>query len=350
MADPLLLSTVDDLLADLCTAEALAGAEQDGWAGPIWDAVEEMGLSRLGIDEQSGGVGGEFADAIAVLGVVGRYAAPVPLAESVLAGWLLSSARLVLGPGLTTVVPGRPEDTVRLEGGALSGDWHRVPWARRAGHVVALVEDRDSWWVVRVDAAACDVEHRANLAGEPRDTLRLDRVGPLDLVPAPVGARPADLRARGALTRAAMMSGALDAIGRLTSSHAQERRQFGRALSSFQAVQAHLVVVAQQAALVAMATGAAARALERGSGTFEIGAAKVLADRAAGVATAAAHQTHGAIGMTYEHHLQHLTRRLWSWRQEYGRAREWSSRLGWSLHAAGADHLYPVVAGTPGGR
>lgn len=344
------MSTVDGLFSDLCTVENLAGAERDGWAPELWTAAEEIGLSRIGFDERYGGVGGELSDAIAVLGLVGRHAAPLPLAESVLAGWLLSSAELELTSGLTTVVPGRPEDVVRVDSGGLSGRWHRVPWARRSEGVVALAQWRGGWHVARVATAACSIEHHVNLAGEPRDTVVLDRVVPLDLVRAPASVRPAALRLRGALTRVAMMSGALETVSRLTCAHAQERHQFGRALSTFQAVQAHLVVTAQQAALVAIATRAAVRALERGDGAFEVGAAKMLAGQAAGVATAAAHQTHGAMGMTYEHRLQHLTRRLWAWRQEYGSAREWSGLLGWDLHAAGPDRLYPAVAGSMAGR
>ena len=39
---------------------------------------------------------------------------------------------------------------------------------------------------------------------------------------------------------------------------------------------------------------------------------------AAGIGAAIAHQMHGAIGFTQEHQLHYLTRRLWSWRDEFG--------------------------------
>ena len=35
-----------------------------------------------------------------------------------------------------------------------------------------------------------------------------------------------------------------------------------------------------------------------------------------------------AMGITEEHSLHHLTRRLWSWREEGGTERFWSARLG----------------------
>ena len=45
-------------------------------------------------------------------------------------------------------------------------------------------------------------------------------------------------------------------------------------------------------------------------------------------ATRAAHQAHGAMGMTREYPLHHSTRRLWAWRHEAGSAGEWAQRVG----------------------
>jgi acyl-CoA dehydrogenase len=114
-------------------------------------------------------------------------------------------------------------------------------------------------------------------------------------------------------------------------------------VAQFQAVQQHLVTGAQDAALVGMAAEVAARAAERGTATFEIAAAKVLAGQAAATATRAAHQAHGAMGMTQEYPLHHLSRRLWAWRREYGDDVWWSARLGRAAAGAGADLLYPAI-------
>ena len=61
---------------------------------------------------------------------------------------------------------------------------------------------------------------------------------------------------------------------------------------------------------------------------FEIGCAKVTAGEAAAKGAAIAHQVLAAMGITEEHSLHHLTRRLWSWREEGGTERFWSARLG----------------------
>jgi acyl-CoA dehydrogenase len=199
------------------------------------------------------------------------------------------------------------------------------------------------WIVASVEAADCSVEPVVNLAGEPRDTVTF--AGPAAVAEAPAGVDGEALRHRGALTRVMLMAGALERMSRLTVSYTSERVQFGRPVARFQAVQRHLVDGAQDAVLVGMAAEAAARAAERGEARFEIAAAKLLANQAAFTATRAAHQAHGAMGMTREYPLHHLSRRLWAWRSEYGDERFWSARLGAAVSRAGADLLYPAITG-----
>jgi acyl-CoA dehydrogenase len=205
----------------------------------------------------------------------------------------------------------------------------RVPWARDAERIA--VPGIGSF--ARADV---DVAQGENLAGEPRDTVTFDpaRAERLD-------ADSAALFLRAALVRVALMAGALDIIRAMTIAYAEEREQFGRPIARFQAVQQHLVTVAQQAALVGIAAEAAARRQE----AFEIGAAKLLGNRAAFAATRAAHQVHGARGTTREYPLHEHTRRLWAWRTEQGDDRYWATRLGGAAARAGADHLYPAITG-----
>jgi len=345
VTDQLLIDTANRLFAATCTHEAVQRAEGDGWAADVWQSVADAGFPWVSIDEGAGGSGGTLTDAAAILRVAGSYAAPIPLAETgLLGGWLASAAGLPLPDGPLTVVPGQPGDTLALSGGTVSGRASRVAWARRAERVIALVADGDGWVVASMAPGAEAVEPGTNLAGEPRDTLVFDRV-PADIAVAPAGIDPDALRQRGALTRTLLMAGALDRMNRITVEYTRQRRQFGRPVAEFQAVQQHLVHGAQEAALVTMAAEVAAAAAERGSATFEIAAAKILAGQAAAAATRAAHQAHGAMGMTQEYPLQHFSRRLWSWRCEYGDDTWWSGRLGRALAAGGADSLYPTITG-----
>jgi acyl-CoA dehydrogenase len=176
-----------------------------------------------------------------------------------------------------------------------------------------------------------------NLAGDPRDTVVLDGV----LARSGPGVDREELLLRGALTRIALMAGALDRVYEIAVRHASERRQFGRPIASFQAVQQHLVNIAQQVALA----GVAAEATARRAGGFEIAAGKLLANRAALSAGRSAHQVLGARGTTREHPLGQLTCRLWAWRSEYGDEHRWSTRLGAAVARAGADSVYPAITG-----
>lgn len=212
-----------------------------------------------------------------------------------------------------------------------SGMLLRVPWARRAERI-AFVEEGRVWSVARQDAR---IVPGANLAGEERDTVVLED--------APVQVHreldPDALAVRAVLVRVVLMAGALERAAAIALEHARERVQFGRPIGRFQAVQAHLVTIVQQAALV----GVAADAAEHRGGMFELAAAKLLANRAAVIAGRAAHQVLGARGVTLEHPLSVETRRLWSWRAEYGSDRFWSERLGSAAVFAEADVLYPAI-------
>ena len=56
-----------------------------------------------------------------------------------------------------------------------------------------------------------------------------------------------------------------------------------------------------------------------------------------------AHQVHGAIGFTKEYTLQLSTRRLWSWREEFGSDPEWAAKVGAYACRQGADALWPML-------
>ena len=144
-----------------------------------------------------------------------------------------------------------------------------------------------------------------------------------------------------AMTLAAKMAGALNAALELSVEYTRQRQQFGKPLSSFQAIQQQLAVFAEEAAAADMAAAAAFRAADRGDPWFEIACAKLRANQAARISTGIAHQVHGAMGFTAEYRLQHLTKRLWAWGSEHGNERTWADCIGARIAARGAAHFWP---------
>src|SRR5438045_6243120 len=96
----LLADTVGRLFTDLVTKELIEAAEKGTWPDKLWRALEEGGLTLPLVSEESGGAGGTWLDAHVVVRASGRHAARLPLAETIIAGWLLGRAGLEgpLGP------------------------------------------------------------------------------------------------------------------------------------------------------------------------------------------------------------------------------------------------------------
>jgi acyl-CoA dehydrogenase len=343
-ADALVVETTERLLGDICTPESVEQAEATGWSSRVWDALVEAGFPWVSIPAEHGGSGGTLADAAAILRSVGRHAAPVPLAETgVLASWLLTGAGLTLPGGPTTVVSDC--QSVTLDGDRLTGS-ASVAWAERSERVVVLIRRRSDWLVASCRPDQLSITPATNLGGEPRDLVHFDlSLALTDHGAAGTGVDGRALLLRGAWTRIAMAAGALEAISQMTIDYTHERQQFGRPVATFQAVQQHLVTVTQCAVRATMAAQLATMAMIRHQDGIDIAAARVIVDNAIALGTRAAHQAHGAMGVTREYPLHQLTRRLWAWRHEYGSTSFWRRQLGRQVVDNGADDLFALITG-----
>ncbi|WP_409330008.1 acyl-CoA dehydrogenase family protein [Trujillonella humicola] len=298
----------------------------------LWSTLEEAGLTLLGVPAEAGGGGAGPAAAALVLAAGATHAAPLPLAETELAGWLLGAAGLPVPGGPLTAAAG-PLVVEPGDGGRLSGRLERVPWARDATALVVLAGDGSGEEVVAsLPREAWVLRSGANAAGEPRDDVVLDRA-PCSIVgTAPPGAA-AQFRLRGALARAVQLAAAAERAVALTIRYTTEREQFGRPLARLQVVQ-HLVAEAASLATAGRAAADAALRIvgEDGFGTeraeLAVAVAKARTSAAAGPVAATAHQLHGALGFTLEHPLRLWSTRLWSWRTEFGDADSWHAVVG----------------------
>ena len=345
----LIVETADRIFRDHCAKEVVDAAETGTWPAPLWQVLEDAGLTLAAVPEDAGGAGGTLGDALAVVRQAGWHAAPLPLAEGILAGWLMSESGLTLPSGPLTVATGDGLSLDRAAGGwVLRGEARRVAWGAGAAAIAVLVDDGAECRVAAVTPANCRVNSAKNLAGEPRDHLVFDGVALVDdaVGPAGPGVDGERLRQLGALTRAQLMAGAIESILEMSVQYSLDRVQFGRPIGKFQAVQQQLAVLAGQAAAAGKAADVATAAAEAGGGAVEIAVAKARVGEAAGIAAEIAHQVHGAMGFTYEHALHQRTRRLWSWRDEYGGEAAWQADLGQRIAQRGADGLWAFIAGS----
>lgn len=305
-----LADQVTRALADAADVTTLRAVESGAFPDDAWAALDGLGLATALVPEALGGAGLGLADAVPLLEALGRAGAPVPLAEGIGAAALLAAAGITPPEGvLTFAASGTP-----------------VPWGRHAAHVVLV----DGAQLALYAAGALRWTEGANIAREPRDTPRTE-AAPIAEGNLPNAWGSDAARALTALLRSAQIAGALQAALALAVDHARTRKQFGRPIGAFQAVQQQLAVFAAEASAASVAAAAAARAADaRGvaDAAFEIGCAKVTAGEAAAKGAAIAHQVLAAMGITEEHALHHTTRRLWSWREEGGTERFWSGRIG----------------------
>ncbi|MBM4204436.1 MAG: hypothetical protein FJ194_09850 [Gammaproteobacteria bacterium] len=313
----IIIDTGNRIFADGVDKAVLDTAERGEFAQSLWDAVVATGFHVVGSADSGTGL----TELFALLDVAGTHAAPLPLVETLLANaWF-----------------GAADDVSSI--GILDGNWIvDVPWGRRARRVIGIRPDSGECVIVeQVDV----VDQRVNLAGEPRDVVKV-----------PGTARKSSTSNSSesawsllALGRAVQTGGVLSTVLDIALQYAGERAQFGRTLSKFQAIQHSLAV---QAAEVAAARRAATGAVDAAGTTrfeAEVAAAKIRAGDAATVVGEAAHQALGAIGYTHEHRLHHFTRRAWAWRDEYGNEFDWQRKLGAMIAGDGADNVWSFITG-----
>ena len=87
----MLLESMTRLFEDHCTKQVADAAETGVFPQALWDAVAETGVPLAALPESSGGADAEWSDLFAALRVAARFSAPIPLAETMLAGWAAAS-------------------------------------------------------------------------------------------------------------------------------------------------------------------------------------------------------------------------------------------------------------------
>jgi alkylation response protein AidB-like acyl-CoA dehydrogenase len=291
--------TARDFLASRYTSEKIRAIALDGQPDPYWDDIVELGwpdVAELGIVE------------LAVLAEELGYAlAPSPLA----AHW----AAKLLHPeleGRGTVAmwdadggadPETP--TLSVADGALTGTKIAVPNADVADTLVVTAEGGRHFAVQTGDATIEPA--RALDTTRPLFTVRFDDTPGTELTEGDFG--------RGwhaiAVMAAAESVGIAARVAKTTVEYAKERKQFGRAIGSYQAVSHACAQMFLETEGARSVTLWAAWALDHDPDTAYLAAncAKAYASDAAVNVARSALQVHGGVGFTWEHDLHLFLKR-----------------------------------------
>ena len=349
-SENLVAETAERIFADLAGISTINKSKDKRWKAPLWQALTEAGLPLSWVPEDCGGSGATMAEGFSVLSSAGRFAVSFPLAETMLAGWLLAQAGIASPSDAMTVAPASPKDRITVSAdGTLSGRARGVPFAGDVKHIAALASGAGGLAIALLDTTACRIEAGCNLADDGSDTVTFDNAKPIVLRPAPPGFTQMSLMLMGAVARSLQIAGALESMLEISVHHSNERVAFEKKISKFQAVQHNLARLAGEAAAALTAASSAADAIANG-GAFddavflEAASAKIRCAEAAEKGAAIAHQVHGAIGFTLEHVLHRYTLRALAWRDDFGHDSYWAVELGRLVAARGADELWPLVA------
>jgi acyl-CoA dehydrogenase len=349
-SENIVVQTAERIFADLADPQTINHDRMGGWKPPLWQALSQAGLPLSWVSEDCGGSGASLAEGFGLLSAAGRFAIAVPLAETMLAGWLLSQAKIPSPEGEMTVAPAGPKDRITLgAGGTLSGRARDIPFAGDARHIAVLAHGGGGQSIALVKADACRIEAGLNLGGDGSDTVTFNQVIPVAIKPAPKGFDRTSLLLMGAVARSLQIAGTLESMLDISVRYSNERVAFEKKISKFQAVQHNLARLAGESAAALAAATSAADTFASGAPSddaafLEAAAAKIRCSEAAEKGAAIAHQVHGAIGFTNEHILHRYSLRALAWRDDFGSESYWAVELGKRIGARGADELWPLLA------
>lgn len=312
--DDLFSDAVRQLLADQCTPHVVRNIEAGGSPQPLWQHIEESGFADALIGEEAGGAGLNLAHLFPVFELCGRYALPVPLAETTFARALLAEAGAA-----------RPSGSITLAQGVVASDGSIFCDTVRSGRVA-------DWVLVTVGTE--NLLLAVASADKTPAGFCLDASLSWSAAAAAGSARlrmTHDVRTLQACISAAQLAGALMGVFERTLQYANDRTQFGRPIGKFQAIQHQLSVISEHAFAARMAAQIGCYSDTAIPDRLRVAVAKARASEAAVEVAALSHSIHGAIGFTEEFDLQLYTRRLHAWRQAGGSESYWYGVAGNSL-------------------
>jgi 3-oxocholest-4-en-26-oyl-CoA dehydrogenase beta subunit len=344
------------IFSDRVSHERLLALEKSGeWFDTeLWSELARAGLTALAIPEAHGGGGLGVQELCAVFEEQGRHTAPVPLLATAVLGalpiaefgtpeqrerWLrpVAEDEAVLSAALLEYAssePGAPRASAKLSGGVwrLDGEKQCVPAADRALVILVPARTPDGVTVFAVDPRSAGVTLEPQVATHREPQWRLQLAGaPGEVLGAPGQGEAivAWIAGRAELALAAIQIGVAEEAMRRTARYVTERKQFGKAIATFQGVSLRAADAwIDVEALRGVVMQAAWRVAAGRPATAAIATAKWWAATAGSRVVHTAQHLHGGIGSDIEYPIHRFF--LWSKQNELllGGARQQAARLG----------------------
>lgn len=316
------------------------GRSADGWR-----QFAELGAIGALFPEADGGFGGAGFDVAVVFECLGKGLVTEPLLGALMVGRALAAAgtaeqklaldAIIAGDRVAALAHDEPgnhyeHQRVGLRAEQVDGDWVLsggkavVPFGDQADLLLVsartsgAIDDAEGITLFLVDGSASGLTRRGygRIDGGRAAELTLDqvRVGP-QAVLGEVGQGLAVLElalAWGALALSAEALGAMDVAKQHTLEYLQTRKQFGKPIGSFQALQHRMADLLLEVEQVRSSVINAAAAMDADRRVREraVSAAKYTVGRIGNLVAEESIQLHGGIGMTWELPLSHYAKRL----------------------------------------
>jgi len=316
-----------------------------GYSQKNWDLFAELGWLMLPFSEEDGGLGGSMADLTLVMEEFGKGMVVEPfIATAVMAGGLIAEAgnqaqkddylpRIMAGELQMAFAYAEPQSRYRLNNVKCSASQTNGEFVLNGHKSVVLngnhadtlvvaartsgdTNDNNGISLFLVDAKHPNVKREgyANVDGHQAADIWFDNTPTLGLLGEQDNALPAinNIIDKATLAVCGEAVGAMQIAHERTLEYAKTRKQFGRTIGSFQALQHRMVnmFIEHQQAKSILLMAVLKMDNNNGVDAKALSAAKSRIGKAANLVGREAIQIHGGIGMTDELDVGHIFKRL----------------------------------------
>jgi len=321
MAEDIILESLKKLLTQQATTQQVNEIDHGGDWSFLWQQIEKNGFVNMMLDESHDGASISFQNLFEYARLCGKLALPNPLIQSII---FKRCHENVFGERdllpITFAIKKQTDDSKVISA-------ENIPFGKFSKSVLVYESHTKHRQI-----ALLPVHTVKNTNSSFKNLSYLDCDWKDGLAEAVQLDSPYDWHSIGAALTAALISGALQSLLELTLQYAKDRKQFGRAIGKFQAIQQQISVLTE---LAAVAKTAAQLAFQTENieqlDQLQCAIAKAQCSVAATKCVKIAHAIHGAIGVTAEYQLQLFTRRLLEWSHDYGNAEYWHGLIGEDL-------------------